>query len=142
MKGDDRVRHCGACRQNVYNFDRMKADDVVALVDSQQRVCGRFFRRSDGTIITSDCSWVWASAKRRAKKTAVASWFPQATAVGAALLVLVALAFFAITLFGDNVRKLMGASAGGVVFPPHGTSAPPPSSKPPMHEAGRGLRSY
>ena len=56
MSGDDRVRHCTDCRHNVYNFSNMTGNEVAALLTkSEGRVCGRFYRRSDGTMITADC---------------------------------------------------------------------------------------
>src|SRR5688572_25672377 len=56
MKGDDAVRHCSLCRLNVYNFSEMRESEVEKLLaNSTGRVCGRLYRRQDGTIITKDC---------------------------------------------------------------------------------------
>jgi hypothetical protein len=57
MRGDDRVRHCDACALNVYDLRGLKAEQIQALfVESEgRRVCGRVFRRRDGTVITADC---------------------------------------------------------------------------------------
>ena len=57
MNGDDRVRHCGQCRKNVYNFAELTRDEVDALiVEHEGSLCARLFVRADGTIKTKDCS--------------------------------------------------------------------------------------
>jgi hypothetical protein len=56
MRGDDRVRYCDSCGKYVYNFAAMTSDEVVSLIRAPDRgVCGRIFRRPDGTLVTSDC---------------------------------------------------------------------------------------
>jgi hypothetical protein len=65
MRGDDRVRFCGHCRQNVYNiegFDRAEARRLVAA--GEGRLCVRILRRCDGTVVTADC-WARLRAARR-----------------------------------------------------------------------------
>lgn len=67
MSGDDRVRFCRACKLNVYNLSGMSrrdATDLVQLVEG--RLCVRYFRRKDGTVLTADCplglGWKGAAA--------------------------------------------------------------------------------
>jgi hypothetical protein len=56
MKGDERVRHCGQCRLNVYNLSEMTPHEAADLVSQREgRLCVRFYRRADGTMITRDC---------------------------------------------------------------------------------------
>ncbi len=56
MEGDDRVRHCSECRLNVFNFSNLTQSEIIALLESGEgRVCGRFYRRPDGTMMTADC---------------------------------------------------------------------------------------
>jgi hypothetical protein len=56
MRGTDRVRYCSKCRQQVYNLSEMTREAAEALVTGTEgRLCVRFFRRPDGTIITGDC---------------------------------------------------------------------------------------
>jgi hypothetical protein len=56
MKGDEKTRFCGQCKLNVHNFSAMTEQEIVRLVtDSKGRICGRLFRRADGTMITKDC---------------------------------------------------------------------------------------
>jgi len=53
MRGDDRVRHCSACKRNVYNFSAMTEQEIRNLLAQREgRVCGRFYQRRDGTILT------------------------------------------------------------------------------------------
>ena len=56
MRGDDRVRRCGDCNQNVYNFSAMtRAEAEAVIVEHEGRMCSRFYRRVDGTILLRDC---------------------------------------------------------------------------------------
>ena len=120
MKGDGAVRHCAACAQNVYNLSALSPEQVASLLESNERVCGRFFRRTDGTIVTRDCAWVWADAKQRARGLLRGNGLLEAGAVSAVVL-LVALVLAAVVLFGDNLRKLFGASTTGGLTGPSAT---------------------
>ncbi len=56
MDGNDRVRFCDRCKKNVYNIVAMTEAEAVALIDNAgEEICGRIFRRDDGTVVTSDC---------------------------------------------------------------------------------------
>jgi hypothetical protein len=56
MQGDDKRRFCGRCEKHVHNLSAMLPDEAEALLaESEMRVCVRFYRRSDGTVITGDC---------------------------------------------------------------------------------------
>jgi hypothetical protein len=56
MTGNDRSRFCGQCQKNVYNFSAMTRAEVEALIrEKDGRLCGRFYRRPDGRILTADC---------------------------------------------------------------------------------------
>jgi hypothetical protein len=56
MQGDHRVRHCSECNLNVYNFSAMPEREIQRLLLAKnERLCARWYRRSDGTILTSDC---------------------------------------------------------------------------------------
>lgn len=66
MKGDDRVRHCGACRLNVFNLSAMSRREAEALVRKKEgRLCVRFYRRADGTVLTKDCPVGIRAIRRR-----------------------------------------------------------------------------
>ena len=76
MYGDERKRFCGECKLNVYNLSGMTKDEAEALVmNAEGRLCVRFYRRADGSVITADCPVGWAKVKQRTKiyATAVAS---------------------------------------------------------------------
>ena len=56
MKGDERVRLCDQCRMNVYDISKMTRDDALTFINEREgRLCVRFHRRKDGTVLTSDC---------------------------------------------------------------------------------------
>jgi hypothetical protein len=57
MSGDDRVRHCGQCKLNVYNLSAMPTKEAAEVIRSatRGRVCVQFYRRQDGTILTDNC---------------------------------------------------------------------------------------
>jgi hypothetical protein len=56
MTGDDRARHCGACRKTVYNLSGMTRDEAEALLIEQNgELCARYYQRPDGTILLADC---------------------------------------------------------------------------------------
>lgn len=56
MIGDDQVRFCKSCEKNVYNLSAMTSEAAEALiVEKEGNMCARFYRRSDGTILTADC---------------------------------------------------------------------------------------
>ena len=66
MVGDERVRHCGDCRQNVYNIAAFSRREATRLVQERSgRVCLRIFRRPDGTVVTDDCRARLRAARKR-----------------------------------------------------------------------------
>ena len=66
MTGSDQVRHCGECRQNVYNVSELTRAEALQLLASRSgRVCLRIFRRVDGTVVTSDCRERLRAARKR-----------------------------------------------------------------------------
>lgn len=73
MSGDSRKRYCGECKLNVYNLSGMTKDEAEnLLLNAEGRLCVRFYKRTDGTILTQDCPVGWAAFKRRVSKTAAA----------------------------------------------------------------------
>ena len=74
MVGDERVRHCAECNLNVYNLSAMTELEVKELIQDRRgkRLCARFYRRADGTVITQDCPWSLRGLKRRASRIAAA----------------------------------------------------------------------
>lgn len=72
MEGDYRVRHCAACQHKVYNLSEMTRTEAETLVaGTEGRLCVRFYRRPDGTMLTQDCP-VGMMAVRKKMATALA----------------------------------------------------------------------
>ena len=75
MYGDNRKRFCGECKLNVYNLSGMtKAEAENLLSNSEGRLCVRFYRRNDGTILTQDCPVGWQAIKKRVSGIAAAAF--------------------------------------------------------------------
>jgi len=84
MQGDDRVRHCGKCDKSVYNLSAMEPQQAEALLREREgKLCVRFYRRADGTVMTSDCPS--GSGRRRLQRLAVAATLTVSTAAGASM---------------------------------------------------------
>lgn len=66
MFGNDQKRFCGECNLNVYNLSGMsKLEAENLLMGTQGRLCVKYYKRSDGTILTTDCPVGWEMVKRR-----------------------------------------------------------------------------
>ncbi len=73
MFGDERVRFCGQCNLNVYNLSEMTKSDAELLVArTEGRLCVRFYRRTDGSILTRNCPEGLRALKRRLSRVASA----------------------------------------------------------------------
>src|SRR5262245_8014341 len=100
MTGGHRVRFCGSCQLNVYNFSAMTADEVRALIaKSEGRICGRLYRRTDGTILTRDCPVGLRAVRRRVRRM-----------VGAVFATLVSLGSIALGQSGTKDTKTCSQS--------------------------------
>ena len=74
MVGTDRVRYCGQCNLNVYNLSSMtKSDAESFIVRNEGRLCIRFYRRADGSILTEDCPVGLRAARQRVSRFVRAS---------------------------------------------------------------------
>jgi len=148
MTGSEQVRHCAHCQQQVYNISAMDREAAEEFLQTSRgnggdgqdgrRVCVRFYRRPDGTVITRD-----RFALRRALRTGT-MW----TLGLLAGLLLVALSLFGWartsggstesiwpricryepfrTLFGPRSAPVMG----DMVLPIQGKVAPPATQSP------------
>ncbi len=75
MYGNERKRFCGDCKLNVYNISGMTLKEAESLLErSEGRLCMRYFRRADGTILTKDCPVGWAKVKQQASMIATAAF--------------------------------------------------------------------
>lgn len=74
MRGDEQVRHCGDCKQNVYNLSTMSLPEITHLLEKKEgRTCVRFYRRADGTVLTDDCPVGLRAVRRRMAMVAAAA---------------------------------------------------------------------
>lgn len=71
MVGDERVRYCGSCNLHVYNLSGMTKREAESLVtNAEGRLCVRFYRRPDGTILTRNCPVGLSAVRRRVARVA------------------------------------------------------------------------
>jgi hypothetical protein len=62
----ERVRFCSQCNLNVYNLSDMSRQEAEALIyKTEGRLCVRFYRRADGSILTQNCPVGLKAIKRR-----------------------------------------------------------------------------
>jgi hypothetical protein len=74
MQGDDRSRYCGQCQKHVYNLSEMSRPEAEKLVfEREGRLCVRFFRRQDGTVLTADCPVCLRGVRRRIARSLAAA---------------------------------------------------------------------
>lgn len=73
MIGSERMRFCGQCSLNVYNLSGMTRSEAEHLIARNEgRLCVRFYRRRDGSIITKDCPVGLRAIRRRVSYVAKA----------------------------------------------------------------------
>ncbi|MGE5183920.1 MAG: hypothetical protein ACM31C_17740 [Acidobacteriota bacterium] len=122
MSGDDRVRACARCQQQVFNLSAMTRDEAEALIQARVgRLCVRYYQRADGSILLADCT-VGRRAQRRRR----------IAAAGVAAALAGGLAAYA-AMRGDPKPEVVGTTAvsddmhvvqGGMAVPVQ--VAPPP----------------
>jgi len=70
MYGNERKRFCSECKLNVYNLsDMTQLEAENFLISAEGRVCVKFYRRIDGTVLTQECPVGWKRVKRRMSRT-------------------------------------------------------------------------
>lgn len=103
MSGDDRTRHCGDCKKNVYNLSDMTREEAEALIVANEgSLCVRYFQRHDGTILLADCT---IGAKRHKRKKLVM------IAGAAALLATGGVAAYKKLAHHDEAQMMMGGAS-------------------------------
>lgn len=67
MTGDERKRFCAKCQLHVYQLKEHTEDEVRALLGKAagERLCGRVYRRFDGTVLFKDCPTGVARLRKR-----------------------------------------------------------------------------
>lgn len=74
MSGNERVRRCHSCELNIYNIAEMTSKEVESLiVNREDRVCIRLYKRADGTVLTKDCPVGFRAYQKRAARFAGAA---------------------------------------------------------------------
>src|SRR5215218_6183486 len=57
MTGDDRVRNCGDCNQQVFNISALTTAQAESLIrEKHGDLCVRYYQRKDGTVLAADCA--------------------------------------------------------------------------------------
>ena len=108
MFGNERIRFCGQCKLNVYNLSQMTKGEAEQLIASSEgRLCIRYYRRSDGSILTRNCPVGLRAIKKRITRIA--------SAVTSALVT-----FFAgLGIYGVVERRPFSAYETGVMVIEH-----------------------
>lgn len=69
MVGDERSRFCAGCQKDVFDLSGMSGEQAEAFVRERaaipEKTCIRFYRRTDGTVMTNDCPTGVARRRRR-----------------------------------------------------------------------------
>lgn len=116
MYGTDRKRFCGECKLNVYNLSAMTTTEAESFLrQAEGRVCVRYYRRADGTVLTEDCPVGLAKLKKRVRT--------MATAVFSLLISILSGIALANLAVRDDRRSVMGEI-------PAATPTPVPSPTP------------
>jgi len=111
MVGDERVRFCGQCSKNVYNFSAMTRSEATALVKERTgELCVRMYKREDGTVMTADCP---VGAKKKVVR--------RLALVGAGLGAAAAATFFG---FGGGTTQTTGALEATPTLPTVASATP------------------
>jgi hypothetical protein len=130
MIGNDRSRFCGQCSLNVYNLSSMSRSEAESLIaGSEGRLCVRFYRRADGSILTENCPVGLRRIRRRI------SYLAKAVASGV-------LSFFAgfgvyetLSILDQRSRPM---TMGAMVAPGRLPVLPPTTAVEPMPRATMG----
>lgn len=73
LSGGEQVRFCSHCNLNVYNLSGMSKNAAESLIArTEGRLCVRFYRRTDGTILTRNCPVGLHAIRRRLTRTTTA----------------------------------------------------------------------
>src|SRR6267378_2550217 len=132
MIGTEQARFCGQCSLNVYNLSSMTRAEAEHLIASKEgRLCVRFYRREDGSILTMNCPVGLRAIRRKVSK------FTKAIASAV-------LSFLAGVGIYEGVSSLSGANRfrdGGTMGtiaerPPAIVYTPTPPVKPPVFTMG------
>ena len=75
MAGDDRVRFCSQCNLNVYDISAMTKSQAESFIaNAEGRICAKFYRRADGTVLTQDCPVGLRAVRKKVSRAAAAAF--------------------------------------------------------------------
>jgi hypothetical protein len=127
MIGSQQMRFCGQCNLNVYNLSGMKRDEAESLIARNEgRLCVRFYRRTDGSIITRDCP-----VGLRAIRDRVSYWTK--AIIAAALTFLATVGFFRLSEIQPFAPRM---TMGVMRSPVHQVELIQPPQPPERYEMG------
>lgn len=119
MIGSEQVRFCGQCNLNVYNLSGISRVEAEALIArTEGRICVRFYRRRDGSIITQDCPVGLRAIQRRVSylaKAIIATAFTFLASIGLQ------------SLIPDFPMRSLVVTTGMMVAPASVVDSPPTS---------------
>jgi hypothetical protein len=111
MIGSEQMRFCGQCNLNVYNLSGMTRDEAESLIARNEgRLCVRFYRRTDGSIITRDCP-----VGLRAIRDRVSYWTK--AIIAATLTFLATVGFFRLSGIQPFAPRMTMGTMGSLVYP-------------------------
>ncbi|WP_394820918.1 hypothetical protein [Pendulispora albinea] len=83
MEGNGRVRYCLRCEKNVYNVSGMPREEAEELLRSRGELCVRLYRRTDDTVLTTDCPVGVEARRSKNRRLALAAIGGSLIATGA-----------------------------------------------------------
>lgn len=124
MYGNERVRFCEQCQLNVYNLSEMSRAEAEELIGrAEGRLCVRYYRRKDGSILTQNCPVGLRGLKRKLSRVATAIGSSVLSfAAGVGVYQITAKSFTTGAMMGDMYQPLPSVT---------GELAPQPSSPKP-----------
>ena len=115
MFGNERIRFCGQCQLNVYNLSEMSEAEAERLIgQTEGRLCVRYYRRQDGSIITQNCPVGLRAIKRGLSRAAKAVAFSVLSFITG------------IDLYRNADKLLFRPHVMGQLVPVHDNQAAPP----------------
>ena len=75
MAGNERVRFCSQCKLNVYDISAMTKSEAESFIaNAEGRICARYYRRADGSIMTRDCPVGLRAIRKRVSRATAAAF--------------------------------------------------------------------
>ena len=111
MTGGARSRHCAQCRLNVFNLSGLSRVEAEALLVAKEgKVCVRYFRRPDGTVLTRDCEGGFKKNFYAQFNSFERTMWWSTVSAG-----VMAFSFATtVTIFGDNIKALFSTQVVGL----------------------------